>query len=129
MRRLLAHAFSSKALRGQGDVVDHYVELFMKGLTERTQRGEVIDIVAWYNFASFDLIGHLALGHAFAGDIVIRRLDEDSVPEVSTRLAAHLGSLAGKFCRKLVILGPLLHDLGVHEIGSESTETMLPKDN
>ncbi|KAF4498270.1 Isotrichodermin C-15 hydroxylase [Fusarium agapanthi] len=65
MRRLLAHAFSSKALRGQGDVVDHYVELFIKGLTERAQRGEEIDIVAWYNFASFDLIGHLALGQPF----------------------------------------------------------------
>lgn len=65
MRRLLAHAFSSKALRGQGDVVDHYVELFMKGLTERAQLGEEIDIVAWYNFASFDLIGHLALGQPF----------------------------------------------------------------
>ncbi|KAF4338053.1 Isotrichodermin C-15 hydroxylase [Fusarium beomiforme] len=65
MRRLLAHAFSQKALREQGDIVNHYVGLFIKGLTERAQGGEEVDMVAWYNFASFDLIGHLALGQPF----------------------------------------------------------------
>ncbi|GKU08617.1 unnamed protein product [Fusarium langsethiae] len=65
MRRLLSHAFSIKALRRQEDIVNHYVDQFISGLTERARNGTNVDMVAWYNFATFDLIGHLALGQPF----------------------------------------------------------------
>ncbi|KPA35165.1 isotrichodermin c-15 hydroxylase, partial [Fusarium langsethiae] len=63
MRRQLSHAFSMKALRAQDKILNHYVDLFIAGLTKRA--GTEIDMVAWYNFATFDLIGHLAMGQPF----------------------------------------------------------------
>ncbi|SPO05597.1 related to isotrichodermin C-15 hydroxylase (cytochrome P-450 monooxygenase CYP65A1) [Cephalotrichum gorgonifer] len=65
MRRLLSHAFSEKALRNQENVLNHYVDLFITKLKAKAQEGEVIDIVQWYNFATFDLIGDLAFGESF----------------------------------------------------------------
>ncbi|VTO93816.1 unnamed protein product [Fusarium graminearum] len=64
-RKLLSHAFSHKALREQEDLLMHYVNLFVEKLTEKSRQGESVDMVAWYNFATFDLIGHLAMGQPF----------------------------------------------------------------
>lgn len=65
IRRLLSHAFSEKALRNQEDVMDRYVNLFIDRLRTRALEGTIIDIVQWYNFATFDLIGDLAFGEPF----------------------------------------------------------------
>ncbi|KAF5023522.1 hypothetical protein F66182_4389 [Fusarium sp. NRRL 66182] len=62
MRRLLSHVFSEKALRNQEDIINSYVGLFIRNLKERSRQGLVIDIVRWFNFATFDLIGDLAFG-------------------------------------------------------------------
>ncbi|GAB1313326.1 hypothetical protein MFIFM68171_03536 [Madurella fahalii] len=64
-RRLLAHAFSDKALRGQEDIMKHYIDLFILRLSERAREGEAVDVVRWYNFTTFDLIGDLAFGQPF----------------------------------------------------------------
>lgn len=64
-RRLLAHAFSEKALRGQEDIMKHYIDLFIHKLSDKARAGEVVDIVKWYNFTTFDLIGDLAFGEPF----------------------------------------------------------------
>lgn len=65
MRRLISHAFSEKALANQEDVIKQYVDLFIGRLLVRAKSGEVVDLVAWYNFATFDLIGDLAFGQSF----------------------------------------------------------------
>lgn len=65
MRRVLAHAFSEKALRGQEDLIRQYVDLFIKRIGEKAALGEPIDIVLWYNFTTFDLIGDLAFAKSF----------------------------------------------------------------
>ncbi|GKU05128.1 unnamed protein product [Fusarium langsethiae] len=64
-RKLLSHAFSHKALRSQEDLLKRYVDLFIERLTQKAREGKSVDMVAWYNFATFDLIGHLALGQPF----------------------------------------------------------------
>ncbi|KAM0348463.1 hypothetical protein HYE67_000123 [Fusarium culmorum] len=64
-RKLLSHAFSHKALSEQNDLLMHYVNLFIEKLTQKAREGESVDMVAWYNFATFDLIGHLAMGQPF----------------------------------------------------------------
>jgi len=66
MRRVLAHAFSEKALRGQEDIVQHYVNLFIKRMHEKAALATPIDMVLWYNFTTFDLIGDLAFGKSFS---------------------------------------------------------------
>ncbi|KAK4149601.1 hypothetical protein C8A00DRAFT_46804 [Chaetomidium leptoderma] len=64
-RRLLAHAFSEKALRGQEDIMKQYIDLFIRKLGDKAREGEALDIVQWYNFTTFDLIGDLAFGAPF----------------------------------------------------------------
>ncbi|KAK3984527.1 cytochrome P450 [Cladorrhinum sp. PSN332] len=65
-RKLLSHAFSDKALRGQEDIMKHYIDLFIRRMHERAQSpNPVVDIVSWYNFTTFDLIGDLAFGEPF----------------------------------------------------------------
>ncbi|KAK4205300.1 putative isotrichodermin C-15 hydroxylase [Triangularia verruculosa] len=65
-RRLLSHAFSEKALRNQEDIMQHYTSLFLSHLTQKSVSGETVDIVKWYNFLTFDLIGDLAFGQSFS---------------------------------------------------------------
>ncbi|KAI9875449.1 MAG: hypothetical protein M1830_008463 [Pleopsidium flavum] len=67
MRRLLAHAFSEKALREQEPLITSYIDLLISKLHQQVQgpnEGKV-DIVRWYNYTTFDIIGDLAFGEAF----------------------------------------------------------------
>jgi hypothetical protein len=63
MRRLITHAFSDKAMREQEPIIQKYVSLLMDKLHERA--GSKIDIVAWLNFTTFDLMGDLAFSESF----------------------------------------------------------------
>ncbi|KAH7303652.1 cytochrome P450 [Stachybotrys elegans] len=65
MRRLLSHAFSEKALRNQENIMKHYVGLLIEKLTTKAREGTIIDMVQWYNFTTFDLIGDLSFGEPF----------------------------------------------------------------
>ncbi|KAI9729630.1 MAG: hypothetical protein M1818_008477 [Claussenomyces sp. TS43310] len=64
-RRLLSHGFSEKALRDQEPTLQYYVDLFIRRLRDLSVTGERIDIVQWYNFFTFDVIGDLAFGESF----------------------------------------------------------------
>ncbi|ELR05414.1 hypothetical protein VC83_03574 [Pseudogymnoascus destructans] len=63
-RRLIAHAFSDKALREQEPLIKGYVDLLIQRLHERSSTGP-LDMVSWYNWTTFDLIGDLAFGESF----------------------------------------------------------------
>ncbi|OBT52420.1 hypothetical protein VE04_06896 [Pseudogymnoascus sp. 24MN13] len=63
-RRLVSHAFSDKALREQEPLIKGYVDLLIQRLHERANSGP-LDMVAWYNWTTFDLIGDLAFGESF----------------------------------------------------------------
>lgn len=66
MRKLLSHGFSQKALMEQEDIVHHYVDLFIKQIdTYATKKEEGEEMVKWYNFTTFDIIGDLAFGDPF----------------------------------------------------------------
>ncbi|KAK6077404.1 cytochrome P450 [Seiridium cupressi] len=65
MRRLLSHAFSEKTLRNQEDIMKNYVDILITKLTDLATSGEIIDMVKWYNFTTFDLVGDLAFGEPF----------------------------------------------------------------
>ncbi|KAH2585829.1 hypothetical protein KXV99_003246 [Aspergillus fumigatus] len=68
MRRLLAHAFSDRALREQESLLHFYADLLVQKLHENLNHShsEVVDIARWYNFTTFDLIGDLAFGEPLA---------------------------------------------------------------
>lgn len=63
-RKLLAHAFSAKALEEQEPLIMGFVNLLIRRLGERAEDGPQ-NMVAWYNFTTFDLIGDLAFGEPF----------------------------------------------------------------
>jgi cytochrome P450 len=63
-RRLLSHAFSDKALREQEPLIKQYVDLFISRLHENAKNGPQ-DMLSWYNFVTFDIIGDLTLGESF----------------------------------------------------------------
>ena len=70
MRKLLDHGFSEKALAEQEPIVQSYVNLLIKRLRECAtangkSEGGVVDIVKWYNFTTFDIVGDLGFGEPF----------------------------------------------------------------
>jgi cytochrome P450 len=63
-RRLLAHGFSEKAVREQEPVLLHYADLLIHRLHEHSKDGPQ-DMVTWYNWTTFDLIGDLTFNESF----------------------------------------------------------------
>ncbi|RDW63899.1 cytochrome P450-9 [Coleophoma crateriformis] len=64
-RKALSHGFSKKALWEQEDIVQGFVDKLMKNFHGFAERKEVFDIVKWYNFITFDVIGDLSFGESF----------------------------------------------------------------
>ena len=67
MRRTLDHAFSVKAFREQEPTVVAYVDRLISRLHDQINgpsQGKV-DVLRWYNWMSFDVIGDLAFGESF----------------------------------------------------------------
>ena len=66
-RRLLSHAFSERALLQQEHLLMQYIDLLIERLQGRTASTgiAIVDVVQWFNFVSFDIIGDLALGESF----------------------------------------------------------------
>ncbi|KAK1579967.1 cytochrome P450 [Colletotrichum navitas] len=66
LRRALAHGFSERSIRYQQPIVKSYVDLLIKRLHEHGQGGsKALNLAAWYNYTTFDVIGDLAFGEAF----------------------------------------------------------------
>lgn len=65
IRRQLSHAFSERALREQEELITSYINLFIEKLAETAENGAKVDMVKWYNFATFDIISDLAFGESF----------------------------------------------------------------
>jgi cytochrome P450 len=73
LRRILSHGFSAKSMQGQQPLITRYVDLLMQRLRERTtqedgdgtRQAAVVDLAAWFNFTTFDVIGDLAFGEPF----------------------------------------------------------------
>lgn len=57
-RRLLANGFSERAMREQQALIKHYINLLIQRLHEHCVKSPQ-DVVAWYNWPTFDIIGDL----------------------------------------------------------------------
>jgi cytochrome P450 len=64
-RRILSHGFSAKSMLEQEGIIQHYIDLLFRRMKTKAAEGEVVDIVRWYNFTTFDIIGDLAFGESF----------------------------------------------------------------
>lgn len=68
-RRLLSHAFSERALREQEYLPIAYIDLLIRRLRETVASSKngsaIVDMVQWFNFTTFDIVGDLAMGELF----------------------------------------------------------------
>ncbi|KAI4205876.1 MAG: hypothetical protein LQ350_000061 [Teloschistes chrysophthalmus] len=77
-RRLLSHAFSGRALREQEPILQHYIDFLVRRLREHASSStssSTIDMVQWFNFTTFDIVGDLALGSSSFGNLEKARYD------------------------------------------------------
>ncbi|KAL8906323.1 MAG: hypothetical protein Q9207_002098 [Kuettlingeria erythrocarpa] len=65
LRRVLAPAFSKKALQDQEPLIQSHVDLLIRRLREQTQAQGTADLSTWLNWTTFDIIGDLAFGEPF----------------------------------------------------------------
>ncbi|GME27350.1 Cytochrome P450 [Neofusicoccum parvum] len=65
VRRVFSHAFSDKALREQEPLIQRYIDLLIQRLHEKVKAGADVDMVRYYNFTTFDIIGDLTFGQSF----------------------------------------------------------------
>ena len=70
MRKLLNPGFTIRALNAQEPLIQSYVDPLIQRLRELAiakggSEGAVVDIVQWYNFTTFDIIGDLGFGEPF----------------------------------------------------------------
>ncbi|KAF9879140.1 hypothetical protein CkaCkLH20_03373 [Colletotrichum karsti] len=63
-RRILSHGFSAKSMQDQQPIIKSYIDLLIERLHGVSSKGP-LDLVAWYNFTTFDIIGDLAFGESF----------------------------------------------------------------
>ncbi|QDS74784.1 hypothetical protein FKW77_001909 [Venturia effusa] len=65
-RKALSYGFSKKALWEQEDIMQEYVDKLMSNFQSFAKQPTVpFDIVKWFNFITFDVIGDLAFGEDF----------------------------------------------------------------
>lgn len=66
IRRFMDPAFSERAVLKQEPILQDYVGLCIKKLRERSKDGKTtVNIVDWFNFTLFDIIGELSFGESF----------------------------------------------------------------
>lgn len=66
-RKTMQPAFSDKALKEQESLVSSHVGLLVQRLRECGASGQYTNMVEWYAFTTFDIIGDLAYGQSFDG--------------------------------------------------------------
>ncbi|KAG5659484.1 hypothetical protein KAF25_002043 [Fusarium avenaceum] len=106
-RRLYSPGFSARSLREQEPLIQNYVEMFIKGISRACERGEtLVDMVQWFNFVTFDIIGDLAFGEPFgclengATDWLLK-LNQIEEAQMQFRIIQHI-PLLGRFARQIV---------------------------
>lgn len=101
-RRHLGHAFSETALAEQQGIMLHYVGLLLDKLSENARQGKKVNLVNWFNFMAFDIIGDLTFGEPFGS---LTR--NDYHPWIRTLLEGIRGSAMARFTLFYPILTPI----------------------
>lgn len=65
LRRALSHGFSDASIRSQEPLIMKYVDKLMSGLKDCCKEGKPLNMEAWYNWTTFDVVGDLVFGLSF----------------------------------------------------------------
>lgn len=65
-RKLLSHAFTDKAVAEQEPILQNYADQLVQGIGNAgvTNR-QLVDLVRWYNWTTFDIVSDLLFGESF----------------------------------------------------------------
>lgn len=63
LRRQLNHTFSTESMYEQEPIVEKYIDLWPSQLSKKT--GEVFNVIPWFNFLTFNIIGDLVFAESF----------------------------------------------------------------
>ncbi|KAK7432902.1 hypothetical protein QQZ08_000373 [Neonectria magnoliae] len=106
-RRLYSPGFSARSLREQEPLIQGYVNMFINGLGRACEHGETpVDMVQWFNWVTFDIIGDLAFGEPFgclengATDWLLK-LNQIEEAQMHFRIIQHI-PLLGRYARQIV---------------------------
>ncbi|KAJ3544836.1 hypothetical protein NM208_g1879 [Fusarium decemcellulare] len=106
-RRLYSPGFSARSLREQEPLIQNYVNLFIKGLGRACEHGEApVDMVQWFNFVTFDIIGDLAFGEPFGclengATEWLLKLNQIEEAQMQYRVLQHI-PLLSRYARRIV---------------------------
>ncbi|KAK7427044.1 hypothetical protein QQZ08_006471 [Neonectria magnoliae] len=64
-RRILSRGFSAQAMVKQEPLIRKYIDLLFDNMHDFADRKEPMNVVDWYNYTTFDVIGDLAFGTPF----------------------------------------------------------------
>jgi cytochrome P450 len=105
-RRALSHGFSQQALWEQQTLVQAYITKLLDNFKSFAEQDKSFNIVDWFNFMTFDIIGDLSFGESFGcldrGDFhfwitLIFRAVQAGALEAATRRFAAAGSPLQKY--------------------------------
>ncbi|KAL1861370.1 hypothetical protein Daus18300_008901 [Diaporthe australafricana] len=65
LRRAMSHGFSDASIRSQEPLIMKYVDKLMSGLGDHCKEGKPLNMEAWYNWTTFDVVGDLVFGISF----------------------------------------------------------------
>ncbi|KAK2043658.1 cytochrome P450 [Colletotrichum somersetense] len=66
IRRVLAHGFSAQSMVEQQPIIKKHIDFLIQRLHENCSEGSrELNMVSWYNWTTFDIVGDLALGEPF----------------------------------------------------------------
>ncbi|KAE8153054.1 cytochrome P450 [Aspergillus avenaceus] len=66
-RKALSHGFSARGMQAMEPSIVSYVDTLIERLKGFAEAQVPVDMVKWYNLATFDIIGDLAFGESFGG--------------------------------------------------------------
>jgi cytochrome P450 len=101
-RRALAHAFSKQALLEQEPILRGYVDLFVTKLREMAHKGQPANMVSWFNFCTFDIIGDLSFGEPF-GCLREGKSTSNTLPPLKCKLT-HIPGEGGESANWVVLI-------------------------
>lgn len=106
-RRLYSPGFSLRSLREQEPLIQGYVNGFVNGITQACEQGETpVDMVQWFNFVTFDIIGDLVFGESFGclengAKEWLAKLNQIEEAQMHFRVIQHI-PLLGRYAREIV---------------------------
>lgn len=65
LRRAVAAGFSDRSMREHEGVILRVVNQLISGLRRKSELGEEVDMVRWYNWSAFDIVGDLIFAESF----------------------------------------------------------------